>query len=47
MDQLAAVGIDMDDVGATLEDEGLASFHDAFAHVLAALGTKARRLSSR
>jgi transaldolase len=47
MDRLAAVGIDMDDVGATLEDEGLAGFHDSFAHVLVALATKARRLSSR
>ena len=34
MGRLATVGIDMDDVGATLEDEGLASFHDSFAHVL-------------
>ncbi len=47
MDRLAAVGIDMDDVGVTLENEGLASFHESFAHVLAALETKARRLSSR
>jgi len=46
MDRLAVVGIDMDDVGATLETEGLASFHESFAHVLSALGTKARRLSS-
>jgi len=46
MDRLTAVGIDMDDVGVTLENEGLASFHDSFAHVLAALKGKARRLSS-
>ena len=30
MRDLAAVGIDMDDVGLTLEDEGVASFHESF-----------------
>lgn len=44
---LSRVGIDMDDVGRTLEDQGVASFHDSFAHVLAALDGKASRLSAR
>jgi len=44
MECLAALGIDMDEVGATLENEGIASFHDSFAHVLVALDTKARKL---
>jgi transaldolase len=47
MDRLAALGIDMDDVGATLEDQGVASFHQSFAHVLTALDTKARQLAAR
>ena len=37
MRRLAAVGIDMDDVGLTLEDQGVAGFHDSFQEVLAAL----------
>jgi transaldolase len=45
MARLSAVGIDMDDVGAALEDRGVASFHESFAHVLAALDTKAGRLA--
>jgi len=45
--QLAEVGVDMDDVGLTLEDQGVAGFHDSFAHVLAALETKAERLAVR
>ena len=44
MECLAALGIDMDEVGATLENEGIASFHDSFAHVLAALDSKAHKL---
>lgn len=46
MDLLAALSIDVDDVGATLENEGIASFHDSFSHVLVALDSKARRLGS-
>ena len=34
MQRLGAVGIDMDDVGLTLEDEGVASFHQSFQDVL-------------
>jgi transaldolase len=45
MDRLAEVGVDMDDVGRTLEDQGVASFHQSFAHVLQALESKARQLA--
>jgi transaldolase len=47
MHALPEVGVDMDDVGRTLEDQGVASFHESFAHVLHALQTKARRLAPR
>ena len=47
MRELAAVGIDMDDVGLTLEDEGVASFHESFQDVLGALDAKARQLDVR
>jgi transaldolase len=44
MDRLAAVGVDLDDVGRTLEEQGVASFHDSFAHVLNTLDGKLRQL---
>jgi transaldolase len=47
IDRLARQGIDMDDVGGILEDQGVASFHESFAHVLAALQAKAGRLARR
>jgi transaldolase len=47
MDTLAEVGVDMDDVGRTLEEQGVASFHQSFAHVLQALESKARQLAPR
>jgi transaldolase len=47
MDTLAEVGVDMDDVGRTLEDQGVASFHQSFTHVLQALESKARQLAAR
>jgi transaldolase len=47
MRRLAAVGVDMDDVGLTLEQQGVASFHKSFEEVLAALDTKARQLTAR
>ena len=47
MRDLAAVGVDMDDVGLTLEDEGVASFHESFRHVLDALEAKADQLAVR
>ena len=46
MDRLAEVGVDMDDVGHTLEDQGVASFQ-SFAHVLQALEHKAPPLAAR
>jgi transaldolase len=45
--KLAKIGIAMDDVSATLEDQGVAIFHQSFAHVLNALETKARRRAPR
>jgi transaldolase len=45
MARLAAAGIDMDDIGITLEHRSVASFHQSFAHVLGALAVKARSLS--
>jgi len=44
MDGLAAVGVDMDDVGDTLEQQGVASFSRSFEQVLVALEAKARQL---
>jgi len=40
-------GVDMEDVGLTLEDHGVAGFHDSFAHLLDTLNTKARQLARR
>jgi transaldolase len=45
MERLAAIGIDMEDVGHTLEEQGVATFHESFAHVLASLETKADQLA--
>jgi len=45
MDRLAAAGVDMRDVGRSLESQGVAKFHESFAHVLAALDTKAQHLT--
>mgnify|MGYP003694422823 CR=1 FL=1 len=36
-----AVGVDMDDVGRTLEDQGVAGFHQSFADLLITLRDKA------
>ena len=46
LDGLADVGVDMDDVGLTLEDQGVAGFHQSFAHVLDTLDAKARQLAA-
>ncbi len=46
MRDLAAAGIDMDDVGRTLEAAGVASFHESFAGVLDALEAKAHQLAA-
>jgi transaldolase len=45
--RLANVGIDMDDVGRTLEAAGVASFHESFAGVLGALEAKTHKLATR
>lgn len=45
LDRLAGVGIDMEEVGITLEDQGVAAFHESFAHVLQTLDAKGRRLT--
>jgi transaldolase len=47
MRALAEVGVDMDDVGRVLEDQGVAAFHESFVHVLDALKDKARQLAPR
>ena len=44
---LAAVGVDLDDVAATLEREGVSSFQKSFDELLTALGTKAADLRAR
>jgi transaldolase len=47
MRRLAVAGVDMDDVGMTLEDQGVASFHRSYEEVLGALAGKAGQLSRR
>ena len=47
MHKLAEVGVDMDDVGRALEDQGVASFRESFVHVLHTLHTKAHQLAPR
>jgi transaldolase len=47
MRRLAAVGIDLDDVGLTLEDEGVAAFERSFQSVLGELATRASRFAHR
>jgi transaldolase len=46
MRELAAVGVDMDDVGHTLEEQGVAAFAASFAHVVDTLTAKAHDLSA-
>ncbi|MEI2705989.1 MAG: transaldolase family protein [Ilumatobacteraceae bacterium] len=41
---LQAVGVDLDDVAATLEADGVASFQKSFTELLGALGDKASRV---
>lgn len=47
LDRLERLGVDMEDVGQTLEDEGVASFHKSFQELLAALSDKSRALARR
>ena len=44
LEGIAYIGVDMDDVGLTLEDQGVASFHESFAHLLDTLNTKSHQL---
>lgn len=45
MQALARTGVDMDDVGSTLEREGIAAFQASFSHVLGALEPKTKTQS--
>jgi transaldolase len=47
MNRLAELGVDMEQVGLTLEEQGAAAFQESFAHVLQTLDTKARALVRR
>jgi transaldolase len=47
MAALAEVGVDMNDVGRVLEDQGVAAFHESFVHVLHTLEGKQRELAPR
>ncbi len=47
LSRLEEVGVDMDDVGRTLEDEGVASFTKSFEEVMQSLSDKANALSAR
>jgi len=47
MSNLAQVGISMDAVGNVLEEQGVASFHESFTHVLTSLESKATTLARR
>ena len=44
LERLAAIGVDMADVGRTLEDEGVAAFAKSFDGLLDTLSTKQRHL---
>ena len=43
MNRLATAGVDMDDVGLTLENQGVTAFHDSFQHLLATLAAQAHQ----
>lgn len=43
---IASVGVDMDDVDQTLEDEGEAAFQASYAHALGTLDAKRRTAST-
>ena len=44
---MRAVGVDMEEVGHTLEDRGVDGFHQSFAHLLTALRGKAHELAQQ
>ena len=45
-DRLEAIGIDMEDVGRVLEEEGVASFSKSFDELISALERKSAELSA-
>ena len=45
--RLAELGIDMEDVAQTLEDQGVTGFHESFQEVLGALADKSHALARR
>ena len=45
LERLAHLGVDMNDVGLTLEDQGINGFHQSFAHLLETLEAKAGLLA--
>jgi transaldolase len=45
MRRLSALGIDFDDVGRTLEDQGVDGFHASLRHVLGVLDARARAIA--
>jgi transaldolase len=45
--RLARLGVDLDDVGMTLEEQGVAAFHESFCDVLAALADTANSSTGR
>lgn len=47
MRRLADAGVGMDDVGLTLEDQGVVGFHASYQEMPAALATKTRDLNRR
>jgi transaldolase len=46
LDEVAAVGVDLDEVTQLLEDEGVAKFSKSFDELLGALQTKADELNA-
>jgi transaldolase len=46
LEAVEAVGVDLDDVGRRLEDEGVAAFEKSFDELLATLGAKAEELGA-
>ena len=47
MAALSTVGVDMDDVGHTLEAQGIAAFNASVAHVLGTLDAKVARICAQ
>jgi transaldolase len=46
LDAVQEVGVDLDDVGRVLEDQGVAAFSKSFDELLGALGAKAAELGA-